>query len=64
MHLVIMENSGLDAELVLLMQKSDHFSCRSANIMCVPQVPPGLSVVGITLILSNVALIARGTGIC
>lgn len=63
-HLVLMENSGLDAELVLLMRKSNHFLCCSANIMCVHQDPLGLSVVGITLILSNVALIVLGTGIC
>lgn len=62
MHL--MENSGLDTGLVLLMQKSGHFLACSANVMCVHQDPLGLSVVGITLFLSNVALIVLGTGIC
>lgn len=44
MHLVIMENLGLDAELVLLMQNSNPLLCHSANIPCVHQDPLGLSV--------------------
>jgi len=63
-HLVIMENLGLDTELVLLMRKSNRFLCRSADIMCVHQDPLGPSVVGVTLILSSVALPVLGTGIC
>lgn len=54
-----MENSRLDTELVLLMQKSHHFLCCSANIMCVRQDPLALSVVGVTL----VALIVLETGL-
>lgn len=63
-HLVVMENLGLDAEFVLVMQKSNPLLCHSANIPCVHQDPLGLSAVGITLILSHVALIVLGTGIC
>lgn len=58
--LVITENLGLDTELVLLMQKSSHFLCRSANIMCVHKDPLGLSVVGITLILLKCSLDSAG----
>lgn len=50
MHLAITEDLGLDTEFVLLIQKSNHSLCRSANIMCVHQDPLGLSVVDITLI--------------
>lgn len=61
---VVMECSGLGAELVLLLQKSRHSLYCSANVVCVPRDPPGLSAVGKALILSNIALIVLGTGIC
>lgn len=63
-HLVIMENLGLDVELVVLMQKPNPLLCHSTNILCVHRDPLGLSVVDITLILPHVALIVLRTGIC
>lgn len=38
---VMMENSGLGSELVLLMQRSNHFFCATLQILCVCIGIPG-----------------------
>lgn len=38
---IMMENSGLGSELVLLMQRSNHFFCAALQILCVCIGIPG-----------------------